>query len=74
MAYYAPDAHDYIPGHSAKTVRQIVDDGKIGEHDRIAYLTGTKRAARALEIPHPHVLFQQTGQKGYGSLNRNTYI
>ncbi|MDE7412806.1 MAG: pyruvate kinase [Muribaculaceae bacterium] len=63
MAYYAPDAHDYIPGHSAKTVRQIVDDGKIGEHDRIAYLTGTKRAARALEILTPHEIFEEAEKR-----------
>ncbi|MDE6717275.1 MAG: pyruvate kinase [Muribaculaceae bacterium] len=63
MAYYAPDAHDYIPGHSAKTVRQIVDDGLVGLHDRIAYLTGTKRAARALEILTPHEIFEEAGKK-----------
>lgn len=63
MAYYAPDAHDYIPGHSVDTVRQIVDDGMVHEHDRIAYLTGTKRAARALEILTPHEIFQEAEQK-----------
>lgn len=62
-AYYAPDAHDYIPGHSTDTVRQIVNDGLINEHDRIAYLTGTKRGARALEILTPHEIFEEADKK-----------
>ncbi|MDE6408686.1 MAG: pyruvate kinase [Muribaculaceae bacterium] len=62
-AYYAPDAHDYIPGHSTDTVRQIVNDGLISAHDRIAYLTGTKRGARALEILTPHEIFEEADKK-----------
>lgn len=58
-AYYAPDAHDYIPGHSTDTVRQIVKDGLIDEYDRIAYITGTKHGARALEILTPHEMFEE---------------
>ena len=62
-AYYDPKAHDYIPGHSADTVHQIVRDGLIGEHDRIAYITGTKRAARALEILTPHEIIEEAKSK-----------
>lgn len=62
-AYYAPNAHDYIPGHSTDTVRQIVEDGLIDLHDRIAYLTGTKRAARALEILTPHEIFEEAEKR-----------
>lgn len=39
--------------HSVEAVASIVADGSIGEHDRIAYLTGTHRGARALEILTP---------------------
>lgn len=62
-AYYAPDAHDYIPGHSTDTVKQIVDDGLIDRHDRIAYLTGTKKGARALEILTPHEIFEEAEKR-----------
>ncbi|MDE5869522.1 MAG: hypothetical protein K2H18_04755, partial [Muribaculaceae bacterium] len=62
-AYYAPNAHDYIPGHSTDTVHQIVNDGLINEHDRIAYLTGTKRGARALEILTPHEIFEEATKR-----------
>lgn len=52
-AYYYPKADKRDPSHSAEAVRQIVDEDHISLHDRIAYLTGTKRGTRALEILTP---------------------
>ena len=44
--------------HSVEAVRKIVGDGGVGLHDRIAYLTGTRRGARALEILTPHEILE----------------
>ncbi len=52
-AYYFPHQGDQAPRHSVDAVRQIVADDHIGPEDRIAYLTGTRRGARALEILTP---------------------
>lgn len=52
-AYYYPKADKRDPSHSVEAVRQIVDEDHINLHDRIAYLTGTKRGTRALEILTP---------------------
>ncbi len=54
-AYYyeQSDPHFFMP-HSVEAVRQIVEEGFIGEHERIAYITGTRKGARALEILTPH--------------------
>lgn len=52
-AYYDELEGDAIPRHSVEAVRRIVDNGHISHHDRIAYLTGTRRGARALEILTP---------------------
>lgn len=49
-AYYIPHKENFTPGHSVVAVRRIVDDGMLQPTDRIAYLTGTSRGARALEI------------------------
>lgn len=58
-AYFFPKAENFTPGHSTAAVRQIVADDHIGEHDRIAYLTGTRAGARALEILTPAEIFSE---------------
>ena len=45
--------------HSAEAVAGIVDAGYIGPNDRIAYLTGTRRGARALEILTPLEILEE---------------
>ncbi len=52
-AYYFPQPDQEDPRHSVEAVRQIVKEDHIGLDDRIAYLTGTKRGTRALEILTP---------------------
>ncbi|MDE5998253.1 MAG: pyruvate kinase [Muribaculaceae bacterium] len=52
-AYYFPQPDPEDPRHSVEAVKQIVDEDHIGPDDRIAYLTGTKRGTRALEILTP---------------------
>ncbi len=52
-AYLDSRCDDFVPGHSIEAVRQIVADDHIADTDRIAYLTGTRRGARALEILTP---------------------
>ncbi|MDE6523681.1 MAG: pyruvate kinase [Muribaculaceae bacterium] len=52
-AYYFPQPNPEDPRHSVEAVKQIVDEDHIGPDDRIAYLTGTKRGTRALEILTP---------------------
>ncbi len=56
--YYEQDNPKFFLPHSVDAVRQIVADGLIGEHDRAAYLTGTRRGARALEILTPHEILE----------------
>ncbi|MBD5299682.1 MAG: pyruvate kinase [Bacteroides sp.] len=55
--YQQPNPKFFMP-HSAEAVRQIVADGYVGLHDRIAYLTGTRRGARALEILTPYEILE----------------
>ena len=52
-SYYFPHEGNEDPRHSVDAVRQIVGEDHIGLDDRIAYLTGTKRGTRALEILTP---------------------
>ncbi|MDE6561520.1 MAG: pyruvate kinase [Muribaculaceae bacterium] len=52
-AYYFPHEGNEDPSHSVDAVKQIVEEDHIGLDDRIAYLTGTKRGTRALEILTP---------------------
>ncbi len=52
-AYFFPHEGNEDPRHSIDAVRQIVEEDHIGLDDRIAYLTGTKRGTRALEILTP---------------------
>lgn len=52
-SYYFPQPEKQDPRHSVDAVRQIVDEDHIEPDDRIAYLTGTKRGTRALEILTP---------------------
>lgn len=51
-SYYFPKVKDYF-GISGEAVRQIVKDGHIGSDERIAYITGGKCGARAMEILTP---------------------
>ena len=57
-AYYAPQSEKFRPGHSVEAIHKIVEDGLIGLHDRIAYLTGSIRGAHALEILTPSEIFR----------------
>lgn len=57
-AYMDDRNDDFVPGHSVEAVRQIVAEDHIGSHDRIAYLTGTRRGARALEILTPEEILK----------------
>lgn len=52
-AYYYPQVGDFIPRHSAEAMDTIVNAGLIAPDARIAYLTGTRNGARALEILTP---------------------
>ncbi|MDE6041051.1 MAG: pyruvate kinase [Muribaculaceae bacterium] len=52
-AYYHPHEFKTMARHSVEAVRQIVEDDHIGLDDRIAYLTGNRHGARALEILTP---------------------
>ena len=56
--YYEHDNPKPFMPHSVEAVRQIVEDGLIGKHERVAYLTGTRRGARALEILTPHEILE----------------
>lgn len=58
-AYYYPQPAASSPRHSAQALRQIVDEGHISPTDRIAYLTGTHRGTRALEILTPAEIFEE---------------
>jgi len=58
-SYFDPQPQNWVPCHSVEAVRQIVNDDHIGLHDRIAYLTGTRVGARALEILTPADLFRE---------------
>lgn len=60
-AFYYPHDDDVPPRHSVKAVREIVEADHIGLGDRIAYLTGTRRGARALEILTPEEIFEEAG-------------
>ncbi|MDE6655211.1 MAG: pyruvate kinase, partial [Muribaculaceae bacterium] len=52
-AYYYPASSTEISRHAVEAVRRIVADGHIRHDDYIAYLTGTRRGTRALEILTP---------------------
>lgn len=56
-AFFDASAEDYIPRHSVKAMHEIVDAGLINAEDRVAYLTGTRAGARALEFLTPADLF-----------------
>lgn len=60
-AYFFPKSENFTPGHTTAAVRQIVSEDHIGENDRIAYLTGTKEGARALEILTPAEIYAEEG-------------
>ena len=53
IPYYFEHTGTEDPHHSVEAIKQIVAEDHIGLDDRIAYLTGTKRGTRALEILTP---------------------
>lgn len=59
FTFYDREPTDVIPRHSVKGIREIVDSGHLRPSDRIAYLTGTRAGARALEILTPADLFTE---------------
>lgn len=61
-AYYDPQPENALPRHSVTALRQIVADGHLESTDRIAYLTGTRAGARALEILSPSDLFAEENE------------
>lgn len=53
-AYYDETAEQWgFMRHSVKAVAQLVKEGSIDESERVAYMTGTRQGARALEILTP---------------------
>ena len=58
-AYYYESVSGVQPIHSVEAVRKIVEDGFLNPTDRIAYLTGNSRGARALEILTPAEIFEE---------------
>lgn len=58
-AYYYPQRQEDIGLHAVSAVRRIVEDGHLGANERIAYLTGTKHGARALEILTPREIIEE---------------
>ncbi len=54
---YLSEGGEYVHHHSTEAVRRIVADGHLDPNDRIIYLTGTRRGARALEILTPREIF-----------------
>ncbi len=61
-AYYDPRPIEWIPTHSTDTIRKIVADGLIGEHDRVVYIIGTRAGARSIEFLTPADLFDEENQ------------
>lgn len=62
-AIYDPQPDDAVPHHSVMAMRQIVAEGHLQAPDRIAYLTGTRAGARALEILSPADLFMEESER-----------
>ena len=62
ITYYIEDVSGHQPRHSAEAIGRIVGAGLLSAEDRIAYLTGTCRGARALEILTPSDIMEE-GQK-----------
>ncbi|MBD5370895.1 MAG: pyruvate kinase [Bacteroides sp.] len=52
-AYYYPETAALVARHCVEAVEQIVKEDNLAADDRIAYLTGTRRGAHALEILTP---------------------
>ena len=58
-AFFDTSTEDFIPRHSVKAMHEIVNSGLINAEDRVAYLTGTRAGARALEFLTPADLFSE---------------
>lgn len=61
-AYYDPQPKGYHVRHSVKAMHEIVNADHIMSTDRIAYLTGTRAGARALEILTPADIFSEEAE------------
>ncbi len=59
FTFFDHNPTEVIPRHSIKALHRIVESGHLDCHDRIAYLTGTKAGARALEFMTPEELFRE---------------
>ena len=59
FTFFDHEPTDVIPRHSVKALHEIVESGRLRPSDRIAYLTGTKAGARALEFLTPAELFAE---------------
>ena len=65
-AYYLPNEDENVQRHSPTGVRNIIDEGNLSEHDRIVFLTGTRKGPRALEILTPYEIFrEEEGESGF---------
>ncbi|MDE5888289.1 MAG: pyruvate kinase [Muribaculaceae bacterium] len=58
-AYASAQQGLHADRHSVEAVRRIVADGHLKYDDRFAYLTGTRRGPRALEILTPVEIFEE---------------
>lgn len=58
-AYYYESPDGRAPRHSVDAVRRIVEDGHLGSDERIAYLTGKRGGASALEILTPREIYEE---------------
>lgn len=59
FTFFDHEPTDIMPRHSVKALHKIVESGHLQPDDRIAYLTGTKAGARALEFMTPADLFSE---------------
>lgn len=57
FTFFDHEPTDVVPRHSVKALHRIVETGHLQPTDRIAYLTGTRAGARALEFLTPAELF-----------------
>ena len=61
-ACFDPEPTETLPRYSIKAMRRIVESGELNASDRVAYLTGTRAGARALEILTPAEIFSENQQ------------
>ncbi|MBD5206754.1 MAG: pyruvate kinase [Bacteroidales bacterium] len=59
-SHYHPSKDGFIPRHSTAAIQELVDRKLLDPDSRIAYLTGTRAGARALEIFTPNEIFSES--------------